>query len=169
MGRDFTPPATARHRHMDLLKEFFSGKSAARLLMIAALLLLTVSQFFLYHKAEDSSFLVLEPNFRGSTLYMDLDAHKAATGWELHPHAYIIQLLLAFALLRDDIAESGKFLRFGYWLCAVLIFAATLPGTPMRAQGAGMGGIATLMAIAAAVLHQATHKPAASNLNHPSS
>lgn len=143
---------------MDLIKEFFRGKTAARLLMIAALLLLTVSQFYLYQKTENRSYLIVGPDFRDSTLHLDLDARKAATGWELHPHAYLIQLVLAFALLRDDIAESRMFMRFGYWLCVLLMFAAIIPGTPMRAPGAGMGGIAALMAIAAAVLHQVTKK-----------
>ena len=119
---------------MELVKEFIRGKSRARLLMLAALGLSIISQFFLYESKSDLSYMSLGPNF-SSTVYLDLTARDAATGWEMHPQAYIILLVLAFALLRDDVAEMPWFDRFGYWLSAFLLFLATTPAAPTASRG----------------------------------
>lgn len=142
---------------MELVKEFIRGKSRARLLMLAALALSFISQFFLYETKSDNSYMSLGPNF-SSTVYLDVTARAAATGWEMHPYAYIILLVLAFALLRDDVAEMPWFDCFGYWLSAFLLFAASSPGAPFRAKGAAMGFVAFLIALAAAILQQRTRK-----------
>ncbi len=142
---------------MDLVKEFIRGKSRARLLMLVALALSIISQFFLYESQSDHSYMSLGPNF-SSTVYLDLTARDAATGWDAHPHAYIILLLLTFALLRDDIAETPWFHRFGYWLSALLLFVAASPAAPFRAKGAAMGCIAFLIALVAAFLQRRTRK-----------
>lgn len=143
---------------MDLLKEFFRYKTPARLLMIIAALLVFVSQYFMYFNDKDNSYMTIGPDFSSSRVYLDLSARPAATGWEAHPHAYVILVVLAFMLLIDDIADNIWFRRFGYWAAFILLFAATTPGVPFRAGGAKLGGIAVLMALAAALIHQFSKK-----------
>jgi hypothetical protein len=70
-------------------------------------------------------------------------------------------VLLGFAFLRDDIVEMAWFRRFGWWIAVALVIAATAPGAYFRAFGGGMGGIAVLMAIGAAVLNMLDSKKAA--------
>ena len=141
---------------MDLLKEFFRDKSGARLLLIAAWVLLIVSQFFEYSNG-GNGFMTFEPDFRGSTVYLDLSS-KAGTGWELHKHAYVILVVLAFVLLREDIADTKWFSRFGYWAVLLLILAATVPGAPFQCNGAMMGFVALLIALAAALMNHFSRK-----------
>ncbi len=133
-----------------MLKEFFAGKTPARLLMIAAIVLLLVSQFFLYLDDPATGQLFVDADFNTAGFY---SIPPTGTGWELHPHAYVILVVLAFAYLRDDILEMRWFDRAGWWLTVVLFIAATIPGAYLRATGGGMGGIAVLMAIIAAILH----------------
>ncbi len=139
-----------------MLKEFFRDKSPARLLAIAALGLLLVSQFFYYFNDANTGFLTFGPDFSSSTLYLGFGS--VGTGWDLHPQAYIILLVLAFALLRDDVADAPWFDRFGYWVVLILFIAATTPGAPVRATGAKLGRIATLMVLVAAVLNKRARK-----------
>jgi hypothetical protein len=141
---------------MDLVREFFRDKSPARLLMLAAILLLFVSQFFLYLNDEGSGFI---PNAMNLNEYTDLIITSFAavgTGWELHPHAYVILVVLAFAFLVDDIVNAPLFARAGWWVSLILVIAAILPGASLRdAPGASMGGIAALIAFAAVLVHLA--------------
>lgn len=134
-----------------MLAEFFRDKSGARLLAIAALLLSFVSQFFFYLDDPSTGILTFDVDFNSTGYYW---FGQTGTGWDLHPHAYVVLVVLAFALLRDDIAEHPLFRRFGYWLCVFLFLAAMTPGAPLRATGAGLGAIAFLMAAAAAVWNQ---------------
>lgn len=136
---------------MDLVGEFFRDKTPARLLMIAAIVLLFVSQFFLYLDDPSNAFLSIGGDF-SSTLYI-YDFGAKGTGWDLHPHAYVILVVLAFAFLSDDIAGHPLFVRFGWWGALALVIAATVPGAYLRAFGGSLGGIAVLMAIGAATLH----------------
>lgn len=136
---------------MDLVKEFFRDKTPARLLMIAAILLLFVSQFFLYLDDESSAFLSVGGDF-SSTLYI-YDFGAKGTGWDLHPHAWVILVALAFAFLRDDIADHRLFVRFGWWVAVALVLTATIPGAYLRAFGGSLGCISLLMALGAAILH----------------
>lgn len=135
---------------MDLVKEFFRDKTPARLLMIAAIVLLLISQFFYYLDDPSTGFLSIDADFN-TTGYYTFGAQ--GTGWELHPHAYVILVILGFAFLRDDIVDYPLFVRFGWWAAVILVFAATIPGAYLRAFGGGMGGIALLLAIGAALLH----------------
>ena len=136
---------------MGMLKEFFRDKSAARLLMIAAAVLLFVSQFFNYFDDADKSHMSF---YKGeSTVHLDLSGRGIATGWQLHPQAYLILVALAFALLRDDIADTKWFGRLGYWAALILVLVATTPGAPFRANGALMGIVALLMALVAALMN----------------
>lgn len=136
---------------MDLLRDFIRDKSAAQLVMIAAIVLLFVSQFFYYLDDPGTGFLSIDADFN-TTGYYTFGAQ--GTGWQLHPHAYVILVILAFAFLRDDIVELAWFRRFGWWAALVLIVAATAPGAYFRADGGAMGGIAVLIAFAAALMHQ---------------
>ena len=62
---------------------------------------------------------------------------------------------MAFAFLRDDIVSSPLFSKVGRWVSLVLVVASTWPGAYLRdAIGGSMGGIAVLIALAAATLHQ---------------
>lgn len=136
-----------------MLKEFLRDKSAAHLLLIAASVLLFVSQFFNYFEDTSSSWLDPGSEYRASTLYLDLSSKGTATGWQLHTHGYVIMVVLAFALLYDDVSGSKWFRRFGYWAALILILYATSPGAPFRAPGAGMGLVACLMALVAALMN----------------
>lgn len=136
-----------------MLKEFFRDKSAARLLLIAASVLLFVSQFFKYFDDAGNSFMTFGPDFSSTTVHIDVSSRGVATGWQLHPQAYLILVALAFALLRDDIADTKWFGRFGYWMALILVLVATSPGAPFRATGAGMGMVSFLMALAAALMN----------------
>ena len=142
---------------MDLVAEFFRGKTLPRLMMIAALLLCTMSQFFLYFDDPTTGILSIDADWNTVGHYW---FGASGTGWGLHPHAYLILVLLAFAFLRDDVAEHRLFRRFGYWVSLLLFFAAITPGAPLRAAGAGLGGVAFLIAFAAAVVHQASGRRA---------
>lgn len=135
---------------MDLVKEFFRDKSRAQLLMIAALVLLLVSQFFYYLDDPGTGVLSIDADFN-TTGYYTFGAQ--GTGWQLHPHAYVILVVLGFVFLRDDIIDQPWFKKFGWWVALALVFAATIPGAYFRADGGAMGGIAVLMAIGAVALN----------------
>jgi len=141
---------------MDLLREFFRDKSPARLLMMAAILLLFVSQFFLYLNDQGGGYI---PNAMNLTQYTDLvitGFGAVGNGWELHPHAYLFLVILAFAFLRDDIVNSPLFSKAGWWVSLVLVVASTYPGAYLRdAVGGSMGGIAVLIALASVFVHLA--------------
>ncbi len=139
-----------------MLKEFFRDKSSSQILAIMALGVLFLSQFFYYLDDENTGFLTIGPDFSSSTLHLNFGS--IGTGWQLHPHAYLILLILAFVLLREDVVSAPWFERFGYWMVLVLFIAATTPGAPFRATGAGLGGIATIMALVAAVMNHRARK-----------
>ena len=136
---------------MGLGRGFFRHMPAPRILMLAAVLLLTISQFFAYFEDPAASFpaIARQPHSDAGAW-----AGLPLTGWELHPQAYLILALLGFALWRNEIAEHAIFRRCGYWIALALIFATLSPGAPTQAAGAGMGGIAFLMALVAAIWHQ---------------
>ncbi|MHB1102514.1 MAG: hypothetical protein ACYC0C_07000 [Devosia sp.] len=134
---------------MDLLKEFFRDKSRAQLLMLAAIMLLGFSQFFEYMD-EPLIGSMVNDSFVPNPYY---SGEEQGTGWQLHPHAWVILVVLAFAFLRDEIVSHPLFIRYGWWAAAALVVAASVPGAWVRTLGGGMGGIAVLMALAAALLH----------------
>ncbi len=141
---------------MGLVHEFFRDKSPARLLMIAAIALLFISQFFLYLNDPGGGFI---PNAMNMNEYTDVVITSFAavgTGWDLHPHAYVILIVLAFAFLRDDIVASPLFAKAGWWVSLILVIACILPGAPLRdAFGATMGCVAALIALASVLVHVA--------------
>jgi hypothetical protein len=152
-----------------MIKEFLRDKSMAHLLMLAALILLLVSQFFYYfddpttgrlNRTSDGAFIARDGD-DGSVIFGPIG--DVATGWDLHPQAYVILAILAFAFLRSEIFENVWFRRIGWWVAVGLIVWAINPGAPFRATGAAMGGIASLMALTAAVLNLLSRKTVATS------
>jgi len=142
---------------MDLLREFLRGKSPARLIMLAAIVLLFVSQFFLYVADPGEAMLGRMTDVTAYTSYNPFQSMHYGTGWELHPWAYVILPLLGLVFVRDDVVDIGWFSRFGWWVAVALILAATFPGRYLSesAIGGSMGGIALLLGILAAAVHVA--------------
>ena len=140
---------------MEFVREFFRDKTPARLLMIAAIVLLFVSQFFLYFDDAGRGYITNAMNLEEYTQLVITSYGSVGTGWELHPHAYLFLVILAFAFLRDDVVDSTLFSRVGWWISLILVVASVWPGAYLRAPGAMMGGIAVLMALAAVLLRQA--------------
>lgn len=139
---------------MDLVREFFRDKSPARLLMIAAIVLLFISQFFLYLNDQGSGYIPNAMDLEHYTQLVITSYGAVGTGWELHPHAYLFLVILAFAFLRDDVVGSPWFSAFGWWVSLGLVLASTWPGAYLRdAVGGSMGGIAVLIALASVILH----------------
>ena len=135
-----------------MLKDFFRNKSGAQRLMIGAVLLNFVSQFFLY--SDGSMVPMYTTDYSGFMHVIFPDGLGLASGWELHWHAGPILIVLAFLYFRDDVVDSPWFSRFGWWLSVVLLFAATVPAA-LDAWGWGMlwGYVSVIVAIVAAVRH----------------
>lgn len=133
-----------------MLNQFLADKSLAHRIMLGAVLLLLFSQFLPYFDDAGSGIPSIDADFN-TTGYYWLGSY--GTGWQLHPQAYVILVFLGFAFLRDDIYAQPWFARFGWWGTVILFVAATSPGAPLRASGAGLGGIAVLLALLAALMH----------------
>lgn len=142
-----------------MLKEFLRDKSVPHLLMLAAIVLLLVSQFFPYF--DDKPRIGVSDASLTEITFLAFE--HFGTGWQLHPQAYPILVVLAFAFLRSEIYESKWFRLVGWWLAVGLIAWASWQGAPFRAVGAAMGWIAVLMSLGAAVLNMfwKTAKPGA--------
>ena len=139
---------------MDLVREFFRDKSPARLMMMAAILLLFISQFFLYLNDRGGGYIPNAMDLEHYTQLVITSYGAVGTGWELHPHAYLFLVILAFGFLVDDIVNSPLFAKVGWWVSLALIVASTVPGAYLRdAVGGSMGGIAVLIALASVILH----------------
>jgi hypothetical protein len=137
-----------------MIRDFLRGKSRAQLWMIAAIALCAVSQFFLYVNDEAVAFLNDTVNLSFVNPMTVIDPGAIGTGWQLHPQAYVLLVVLAFLFLREDFAESRWFIRFGYWTGAALLLFSMLPAAPLRdAFGAVLGMVSLLLAVVAAVLH----------------
>jgi hypothetical protein len=141
---------------MELIREFVRSKTPARLTMIVAIVLLFVSQFFLYLNDQGGGYISNAMDLEHYTQVVFTSFGAVGTGWKLHPHAYVILVVLAFAFLRDDVVDSPLFAKAGWWVSLVLVVVAILPGAPLRdALGASMGAIAALIALVAVLIHQA--------------
>jgi hypothetical protein len=136
---------------LDLVRGFFRDKTTPHLVMLGAILLNFVSQFFLVFNSPGSGMLTDATNTDYYTGAYWFGGSGVATGWQLHPHAYVILLVLAFVYLRDDIVDGAFFRRWGWWLTALALLACTLPGNYVQQAGGIMGGLSVLIAIIAAV------------------
>lgn len=146
---------------MDLAREFFRDKTAPHLMMLAAILLNFLSQFFLVFNDLGSGMLTDATNLDYYTGLKWFGGQGVATGWQLHPHAYVILLLLAFVFLRDDVVDGPFFRKWGWWLSALAVVACTLPGNYVQQAGGIMSGVSVLIAIAAAIAHGREKRAAA--------
>lgn len=131
--------------------------SLARKLMTAALVLLFVSQFFTYRNYTGHSMMTVGMGFE-STSVTHWFGQDAGTGWELHPHAYVIIAVLAVIYL-NEISESEFWSRWGWWLTLPAFWAAIVPGG-ISAPGAKMGLLAVGLALLAAIANQFERKAA---------
>lgn len=147
---------------MTSLGEYFRSRTAAQRWMIAAIALCAVSQFFLYLNDESVAGLFGTTDLAHYTQMVVFDYGAIGTGWQLHPQAYLLLAVLAFLFLRDDFAQSRWFVRYGYWIGTVLIFASITPAAPFRgAFGALLGLISLIAAICAAIVHGRATRAAA--------
>ncbi|KQT44541.1 hypothetical protein ASG43_14515 [Aureimonas sp. Leaf454] len=136
---------------MGLGRGFRRDKTAPRILMLAAVLLLAISQIFVLVEGPATAYPAMA---RAPQWEAGMWAGLPLAGWELHPKAYLAIALLGCAFWRDEIAEQTQFRRFGYWVALILVFATLSPGAPTQGAGAGLGGIAFLMAMVAAIWQQ---------------
>lgn len=138
-----------------MIRDFMRDKTPAQLLMIVAIVLLFVSQFFLYMNDQGGGYIPNAMNLNEYTQLVITSYGSVGTGWELHPHAYLFLVILGFAFLRDDVVNAPWFSALGWWIALALVIASTWPGAYLRnAIGGSMGGIAVLMAFAAVMLHR---------------
>lgn len=145
---------------MSMIGEFFRDKSRAQRLMLAAIVLNALSQFFLY--SDGSSTYVLHTDYYGYQWLVPPDGYGRASGWDLHLHAYPILLVLLICFGRNDVPASPLVSRFGWWLAAVLLLWACLP-TALDVWGFGTmwGLVSVIAAIVAAIWHGRERKAVA--------
>ena len=137
---------------MGVLDDFARDKSGAQLTMLVAIALLFVSQFFLYLNDAATGFLSGTSDFNAATTHTFTSFQEIATGWELHPHAFLILPVLLIAFLNKGVLAHPLFRAWGWWAAVVLVLVATVPGAYFRgATGAAMGGIAVVIALVAAI------------------
>lgn len=140
-----------------MINEFLRDKSRDHLVMLAAIVLLFVSQFFDYGDG-NSAFMTFDPDFSGSTVWIDFGLN--GIGWEVHPQAWVIIVVLAFAFLRSDVYDHPLIQKFGWWAGFVLVLASNTPSDGIRAFGSSLGLIAMLLALVAAIMHQMARRKA---------
>jgi hypothetical protein len=141
-----------------MLKEFVRDKSRAQLVMIGAIVLNFITQFFLYFDDAGSGMLFNEMSFDWYT-GIALWGQDIRSGWAVHWWAPALFIILAFVYLRDDIVDSKLFDKWGWWLTLVAMFSLSV-GAWLRAPAAGVGGISFGIAIIAVWLHYRDKKAA---------
>jgi len=135
-----------------MLAAFFRNKSLAQRLMLGAILLNGLSQFFLY--SDGTTGLVTHTDYFGTLWLVLPGGYGRATGWDLHLHAYPILLVLLVCFGRDDVPASPLVSRFGWWLAALLLLWASLPtASDVWGFGTMWGFVAVLLALVAAFMH----------------
>ncbi len=133
-----------------MINELLRDKSRDHLIMLAAIALLFVSQFFPYGDG-NSAYPVFGPNF---SMGVAINFGLNGIGWELHPLAWIIIVVLAFAFLRSDIYDHPLMQKWGWWAGFALVVLCNSPSDGIRAFGSTLGLIAILLALVAAIMHQ---------------
>jgi hypothetical protein len=130
------------------------GKPLPQRWMIGAIALSFVSQFLLYMNDDGVAGLYDMTNTDYYTQMVVYAFASHGTGWQLHPHAFVLLPVLAFLFLREDFVARPWFIRWGYWLGVVMLFFCATPGAPFRsALGALLGFIAIFIGILGAILH----------------
>lgn len=125
---------------------FFTDRPLPFRIMIIALILLAVSQFFPY--ADQAPWLQFgDPNDPFSSVL------RPGMGWSQHPQDYALLPLLAFVFLHDDIPGTTWFASFG-WIAGLIVFLiCVLPAEPLTHAGAAIGVLAFLLALVAGIVH----------------
>jgi hypothetical protein len=125
---------------------FWNGLTWPLRVMVLALIVMAASQFFFYStQPSPFSFGVSADPFGA--------AAAGGTGWQLHPQAYILLPLLAFALLQEELRVSRMFQRWGWWGSAIVLALCAFPGEWLSQPGAALGAAAVGVAIIATLLH----------------
>jgi hypothetical protein len=143
---------------MGVLDDFARDKTGPQLTMLLAIALLFVSQFFFYMNDQSSGMLVNTSRWDLYSVLVLISSQNIGTGWQLHPHAFVILPVLAIAFLNKSILADARFQRWGWWAGVGLVLAATAPGAYVRALGGSMGGIAVLIALVAAIRYRSESK-----------
>lgn len=133
-----------------MINEFLRDKSRDHLVMIAAIALLFVSQFFDYGDG-NSAYPIFGSDFR-MDVYINFGLN--GIGWELHPQAWIVIIVLAFAFLRSDVYDHPLMQKWGWWAALALVVFCNTPSDGIRAFGSTLGLISMLIALVAAIMHQ---------------
>lgn len=126
---------------------WWNGLERPRRIMLIAIGLLFISQFFAY--GEKTNYHLIDP---GAAFYTEMGSQEVeATGWELHPLAgpIILGLFLLFAMRFDNHPQVR---RWRYWAAVVLFIVATSPAAPVRAFGAMLGVVALGLAVWSAIM-----------------
>ena len=145
---------------MSAIQNYIADRSRPQLVMCGALVLLIVSQFFMYANDQASAMLTDMTNTDLYTGMAVFGGGAVGTGWQLHPQAYVLLPVLLFVFLRKDFDHRQWFQRFGYWLAAILMLFTMTPATPLmdNSGGAKLGFIALGIGIVAAWMHGRARK-----------
>jgi len=134
-----------------MLRDFFKDKPWPQRLMLGAIVLNFLSQFFLYSDAP-VTVPTLHVDYFGNLWRIVLpEGYGRATGWDLHWHAAPILIALALFFANDDFPKGKLFGRIGWWLAAFLLLAACIP-TALDVWGFGTlwGFVSVVIAFVAA-------------------
>jgi hypothetical protein len=111
-----------------------------------------LSQFMLY--SDGMMVSVVHTDYYGLQWLVPPDGYGRSTGWDLHPHAYAILLVLVICFARNDVPEIPLVSRVGWWVAAILLLWACLP-TALDVWGFGTlwGFVSVIVALVAAFMH----------------
>lgn len=134
-----------------MIRDFFRDKPWPQRLMLGAIGLNFISQFFLYSDAPVSVPVVRVDYFGDLWRLILPEGYGRATGWDLHWHAAPILIVLALLFANNDFPHGRLFSRIGWWGAAVLLLAACLP-TALEVWGFGTmwGLVSVIIALVAA-------------------
>lgn len=113
-------------------------------LMLGAIVLMALSQFLPYSTAFSSAI------FDGTATTHAVNEGVTGRGWEIHPHAIPVYVLLLGYFL-SPLAHDKGFGRFGWWVAAIALFVTMMPGSPT--PGVWVGLVAVGLAVVAAILN----------------
>ncbi|MDB5430564.1 MAG: hypothetical protein JWP35_1680 [Caulobacter sp.] len=119
--------------------------------MMAAIILLFVSQFLPYRHASGGGYLTREMDTDHYTGHVFFNGHSAATGWQAHPYAIVLIGALA-AIYLTKFHTRPWWVKWGYWASCVIIFPC-ISGEVIATPGGLMGLVAFGLAVLTAFNH----------------
>lgn len=140
------------------MQQFLASLSLARKLMLAAIVLMAVSQFLPYSTAYRDAIM------SGTSMPFAVNEGVDGTGWEVHGHA-LPMLLLLLGYFLSPLADDKGFGRFGWWVSVVALFITMMPGSPTPGVWVGLAAVG--LAIVAAILNGRDVKRAAGGTPPP--